>query len=409
MVYSTLDRKKDTNIDIVLLLYWIALVFWQNINPGATGSSADTLLKTVLILVLFVYYISHAGKFSAFSVGCVFFLAANAALSFFLESFFSLRSMLTYFFPVSFAFLSCCVGGKFEITRLKLLRFMRVIIVVVLYMAIYAVLTTPEKFFNALSTQNAYGNELHSFLYSSHEYGMYLMAGIVSCILCYDLDVHRTKKKNVFLLICAAFFLINLILTYSRTSMLATALIIFSYMFLNRKRRVAKLFLSVAVVGLLSIMVFPVFRNYFFEIMLKGNNDAGRGNLAILAVDTFKEGYWYEKLWGQGAMTMRDFFQEETTHASVHNAYLQVLLHFGIIPLCIMISFIVAQLVASIKLTKRNRVFGVLWLGLTLACCSTMLTNTTVLFSSPIDSYFLTIFTVTIPRYVKNAIYNNNF
>ena len=106
---------------------------------------------------------------------------------------------------------------------------------------------------------------------------------------------------------------------------------------------------------------------------------------------------------------MGNFFRQEAEHASVHNAYLQTMLYFGTIPLCIMACFLVSQLVANVKLAMQNRTLGVLFVGLTLSCSSMMLTNTAVLFSSPIDSFFLTVFTILVPMYVRNAVKKQGF
>ena len=399
----------DTNIDLVFLLYWGVLVFWQNVNPGSTGSFADTLIKTCLILFLVVYYLLHTSAFSAKAFALVVIFGANMAISYLNETSISLRNILTYFFPVVFAFLSCCTGARFQINRKKLLRFMQVIIAIVFYMAIYAIVATPEKFFRALTTSTAYGNELTSFFVSNHEYGLYLMAGITACLLCFELDRKRTALKNLGLAICMAIFGVNLILTYSRTSMLATALIVLAYLLLNRKSRTAKLlFLFLLTVAVL-VAVIPQLREYFLKIVLKDNNLSGRDDLATLSGETFKGGSLREKIWGHGATSMAGFFREEADHASVHNAYLQVMLYFGITALGAMVLFLASQLVANIKLIKANRVLGVLFTGVTLACVSTMFTNTAVLFSSPIDSFFLTVFTVLVPRYVKNSIHQKNF
>lgn len=409
MQHSLKRSSQDTNIDIVFLLYWGVLVFWQNVNPGSTGSFADTAIKTALILMLVAYYLLHVSMINVRTLGVVFFLGGNLAISFLSESGVTLRNILTYFFPVVFAFLSCCTGGRFEIDKRKLLRFMRILIGIVSYMAIYAVVTKPEKFLNALSTSNAYGNELTSFFVSSHEYGMYLMAGIAACILCFELESKRTKMKNAILAICLVLFFVNLLLTYSRTAMLATALIVLPYMILNRHRRLPKAMLALFALVLLFVLLVPTLRQYTFDILLKGNNDAGRGELASLAMKAFREGNLPDKLWGQGATAMSAFFKEETSHSSAHNAYLQTMLYFGIVSLCIMICFLLSQLVANIRLARRNRTLGVLFAGLTLACASMMLTNTAVLFSSPIDSFFLTVFTILVPMYVRNALVNLRF
>ena len=410
MMQSALRGKgRSNNIDLALLAYWGILVFWQNINPGSTGSTADTLIKTGLIVFLAGYYILHAEPFGRRSVLLMLAFALSMSLSFVAESTFSLRMLLTYFFPVAFAFCAFCPGGNFQINKKRLLRFMYAIILIVLYMALYALIATPQKFFSALSASSAYGNELTSFFASNHEYGLYLMAGIVACLVCIEMDGQKGFWKKLLFFVAIPLFLANLVLTYSRTAMLATVLIFAACVFLNHKSRFAKLLLIGFIVVAAVVAAVPALHEYFLKIVLKDNNLAGRDELASLAMDTFKNGAFFEKIWGQGASATASFFREETDHASVHNAYLQVLLYFGISGLFAMVSVLLLQLRGAFWLIKRDRFLGVIQIGLVFACASMMLTNTAVLFSSPIDSYFLTMFTIVVPRYVGNAVQMGEF
>ena len=399
----------DTNIDLVFLLYWGVLVFWQNVNPGSTGSTADTLLKTCLILFLVAYYLLHTSTFSVRALAFVVLFGANMAISFLAESAITLRNILTYFFPVAFAFLSLCTGGDLEISQKKLLRFMRIIIGMVLYMALYAVVATPQKFIGAFLASGAYGNELSSFFISNHEYGTYLMAGIAACIVCIELEKDRSFWKNLLYGASLILFFVNLILTYSRTSMLATALIIAAYVALNRKSRLVKKVFAVLVTLTVAVLATPFLRNYFFRFVLKENNLAGRDDLADLAMSAFKQGTLWDQIWGRGATATSFLLREELNRISVHNAYLQILLCFGVMGLLALLVFIMTQLWSNLKLIKKNRFLGVLFVGLTFACASTMFTNTAILFSSPIDSFFLTMFTILVPRYVRKAVLAGTF
>ncbi len=405
----TPKNPNDTNIDLVFLLYWGALVFWQSINPGSTGSMADTLIKTCLICFLVAYYLWHTSAFGTRALGLVALFGLNMALSFLSETSITLRSILTYFFPVAFAFLALCTGGRFQIKKQKLLRFMHIIIVMVLYMALYAIIVTPQKFIGALSASGAYGNELSSFFISNHEYGTYLMAGITACIVCIELEKDRSFLKNLLYGASLVLFCVNLILTYSRTSMLATALIVLAYVVLNRGSRFGKKVLIFLVASVVAVLTVPFLRDYFFRVVLKENNLAGRDDLASAAIEIFEGGGLVQKLWGQGATLVSSLLRDEAGHASAHNAYLETLLCFGFWGLCAMLLFMFSQLIASLKILKSQPFIGVCSIGLIFACASTMFTNTAVLFSSPIDSFFLTMFTILVPRYVRNAVLAGTF
>lgn len=83
---------------------------------------------------------------------------------------------------------------------------------------------------------------------------------------------------------------------------------------------------------------------------------------------------------------------------------LQVLIYYGVVGLAFMIGFIVCRLISSTKLMKASRFLGALNVALTVTCALLMLTNTAIVFNSPIDSFFLTAFTIVIPKYIENAV-----
>ena len=97
----------------------------------------------------------------------------------------------------------------------------------------------------------------------------------------------------------------------------------------------------------LCIMFIPALRTFFYSIVFKGNASASRDVLFSMALDYYDEGNLVEKLWGQGITESRQFFERETSHGSVHNAYLQILLYFGVVVVIFIIALFVCQLYAD--------------------------------------------------------------
>ena len=81
----------------------------------------------------------------------------------------------------------------------------------------------------------------------------------------------------------------------------------------------------------------------------------------------------------------------------------------GAVGLLFLLSFLTSQIWESICFIKRDRFLGSVSLGLVLMAMLMMFTNTPIVFTSPIDSYFLTIFMFVVPKYVRNAISKNRF
>ena len=405
---TTKNFRKEHRIDIIFLLYWGIMIFWQNINPGKTGTLIDTIIKTFLLLFLVVYYFTHTRNNNK-HILLFSLLACNMLLSLCIEFSLSIRILLNYIYPVLIIFLFFILGGNYQITKSQLIRFSNGIICIVLYAALYAVILMPDKFANAFQINNAYGYELSSFFISSHEYALYLMGGIVSCMLCLELNQSLTKVRKLFYIICMGLFGINLILTYSRTILVGTICIFFVNALLNKKSKLAKFTWLGMFLVIVLILFVPKINHFVFNIILKGNNLAGRDDLAVLAIRTFKNAPLIEKIWGQGVTKIQTIFRFTTHHTSVHNAYLQIILYFGISNLIFIVSFLLVCLKKVIKSIKKNRVVGGLCTALNISCIIIMLFNTATVFTSSVDSFFLTIFMVIMPYYVSNAINAGTF
>lgn len=409
-MYSEKNTSKyQNNVDIVFFIYWAVLVLWQNINPGGTGTMYDTLIKTALFGITIVYFLLHTkgNNFKYFGVFIIF--AINILISFLSERYVSLRTILNYFFPVLLSFFTLIIGSKYEIRKSQLIRFLNCVIAVVLYTALYAMLFMPEYFVNALSIDSAYGNELSSFFYSNHEYALYLLSGIISCIFIIELDKGIHLFRKILYVVCGIIFGINLILTFSRTFILGAVSFFAIYLIFNRKSKFAKLIFVLVILVLLVIIFIPQANEFFIKIVLKDNNLAGRDDLSDLAVKTFNDSSLFQKLWGQGVTKMQSLFTDVTSHQSVHNAYLQILLCFGVSGLMAILLFLFTRFLNSIKIIRHNRFIGVANTAMVISCFAVMFFNTTMLFNSSVDSFFLTVFMIIVPKYVGNAILNDTF
>ena len=404
------NNYKNPNhfLHIVFFLYWAVLVIWQNIGEYTAGTTIDTVLKMILLASLAISYFLNIQNAK---IDWIYFLLLlifiiTQMTTFYLDGNFSLSIIVSYVFPSLLLFLSCVYGSNYKISKKEYVIFLNCVIVVVAYTAIYAVIFKTEQFLSAFSISSAYGNELSSFFVSNHEYGMYLIAGIVGCIVCLELKKDEPLKRKLIYLLCILLFIPNLILTYSRTSIFAMVGFLIVYIMFTGKSKTKILFIIGVAVIVIVFALFDTFREFVLKIVLKENNLAGRDDLYKTAIEHFKNGKPIQKLFGRGIQASREYLESATSHESVHNAYLQVLLYFGILGLTFMISFIVCRAIAAIKLIKTNRFFGVLSLGLVAVCSLIMFSNTAFIFNSPIDSFFLTTFTILMPKYLENEIKN---
>ena len=400
---------EKSNVHIIFLIYWGVLVAWQNLSAVTNRSGLDLLIKVGLLGMLTVYVLTH-NRFALRKPLIIWIcLCGCLIVTFVSKETWSLGVLVSYAFPILFVFLTLVIGGEFTINKEQLITFLNVVIAVVFYMAVYAIAFCTDQFASAFSITSAYGNELSSFLISSHEYGLYLVGGITSCLICLYYKQTDSLKAKMPYIISLTLFVPNLILTFSRTSLVGMACVLIVFILLSKSGKLKRTMILFVVAFALCMMLIPALRIFFFAIVFKGNATSGRDILFSMALDYYDEGSIVEKLWGQGITASRLFFERETSHGSVHNAYLQILLYFGVIVLVFIIAFLLAQFYADLKLIKANRFWGAMSFGVHLMCVALMMTNTVYLFNSSIDSYFLTVFAIIVPKYVRNSIYAGNF
>ena len=394
------------NVSFMFVVYWGILVLWQNVSGAEARGTIDLLIKVGLMAYFVCFYLLQARTFKVKGL-LVFLLAMSLMITASTESQLSLSNIVAYAYPVIILFVVYGLGDNLQINRTQLLAFCNCVIGITLYAAVYAVIFCWDQFAGALSLDYAYGNELSSFFISNFEYGMYLVAAIVSALLCLSLTPNRTIGKSLFYMAAIALFAVNLILTFSRTSILSLAVFLFVYLWLG-KRKWRKWFFLFAIIVLV-LFAIPKISRFVIEIVFKNDNMAGRDVLFERGLQYYQSGSIVEKIFGFGISETYQYFDKHYDHGSVHNGYLQILLYYGAVGMLSLLGFLLCQVVGSIKLLRKDRMVGVAVLGLNLSAMLIMVTTTATIFNSSIDSFFLTIFFIITPKYIKNSIYAGEF
>ncbi len=399
---NTLQKQPfSKSVGFLFVCYWTILVAWQNISGVSARTNVDLIIKFGLLVWFVLFYIMRLKTLSP-KIFFVFLLGTALLVPAICKESISFSMIISYVYPLLFITMVYGVGDQFIITKQHLLIFCNWIIVITLYSSIYALIFCWEQFSGALQLSNAYGNELSSFFVSNHEYGMYLLAAVVSCLLCLQLSPPQTRLKT-FYIVALGLFGINLILTFSRTALFALAIILIIFAVLGRgsmRRWIICLF----IVGLTALLLIPQLSDYFYRIILKENHLSGRDVLYDYAIAYYSQGTLTDKIFGHGISQTNRFLRTITTLKSFHNAYFQVLITFGAVGLGALLLFLTTQIIASVRFIKQDRFLGSLFLGLIVSASAMMFTNTAIVFTSPIDSYFLTIFMFVVPKYIRNAI-----
>lgn len=410
---SNLKKDKIRNkshLHINLYVYWVLLMAWQLFRPTSNRSLVDILVKVCLILFLIVsaarirllYPKSNAIIFILFT----FYMLLNMFVN---EKAFNASIIITYFFPILFSFFFLIRLSYYQITKEEYFKFLNLIIIADLVMVGYSLIFQFGKFKNALTITNAYGYELSSFFLSNHEYALYLLLGFQSCLFCYHFITDTKRNGNTKYIFIALLFLINIVLTFSRTALLGAAVLIIVYILLSKNNRVRNIMIFSIIILFLLLLFSDTMRNFVLKIVLKDNNDAGRLEMWDYGIRAFNDSSILEKIIGQGySKVLNDLFLF-SNHKSFHNAYIQVLLQYGIIGFIFFVGIILTSILNGIKTMRKNRFLGVMFVSMSLSMIAYMFTNTTLIMQSSIDSYILTIFIIIIPKYVNNSIEQNLF
>jgi len=395
------------SVAFLLVFYWAVLVAWQNISSAEARSSVDVVIK-VGLLAYFSWFYLRRGRLVSGKILWVLLLAVFLLVTAFSETEFPLSNVIAYGYPVIFLTMVYGLGDRYEITRKQLLGFCNWVIGIVLYACIYAFIFCQDQFIGILAVSQAYGNELTSFFLSSHEYGMYLACAMVSCGLCLKYNNQMTRIRKAFYIVVLAVFDLNLVLTFSRTSMAGLAVFLLVFI-LTEKGRLKWWILGMLLVLGIIILSSPELSDYVYRIVLKENNMANRDNLISGGIRYYQAGSLLEKMFGYGIYDTRIYFEYYLRNGSVHNAYLQVLLYYGAAGFCFLIVFLLTQIAVAVKMIRVDRFFGSVRLGLVGMALLMMFTNTAIIFTSPIDSYFMTVYMFVVPKYVGNAIVRHRF
>lgn len=384
-----------------LFFYWMILVIWQNAFFFGTRSVMDIIFKMFMLAYLVFSFIKIRRKFSNQLLIGLFVL--TQIFTFFMEKELSMGVLISYIYSCVIIVLVYGIGNRIVLKEKEVIIFLNSIIGLSLFAAIYAIIFCTKHFISVFQITNAYGNELMSFFESSHEYGLYISAAIVCCIICIDITKKEGVRKRIFYFVALMILIPNLILTFSRTAILGLVCYGAIYIFFAGKSVLRKWIYAGILFAIVMYLFVPDINMFVNNIVFKKNNLAGRGTLVNVAIDLFKQGSLIEKLFGYGIYYSREYVKLMTSHESVHNAYLQVLLQFGVVGLFWFVGALVKLIADAIKVMKYDRYWGATFLGIVVWASAMMMTNTFLIFTSSIDCYFLTIFAIIMPKYAMNS------
>jgi O-antigen ligase len=402
-----IEKNNNDRIKVYLIIpfYWCILLLWQVFRPVANRSLIDVAFK-LLFLLSMIGYIVIKSLYNKINLTkllllIVYALCQIATLvgnndavnrSNFVDPIFSIILFFVFFILISDSLIS---------TR-QMVLYSNIMIVIVCILCFYADFFQFDKIMNALHTTSAYSNAVSSILVSNHEFGLYLCFGIASCTFCI---MNKPNKKLIYYIMIVLFSL-NLILTFSRTSLLS---IIVSgvLVILVRKKHLTIFTLAVIAIGLI-VSFNPEVNNFVFNIVLRVNTTSSRSDLYIAGINLFMNGGFFEKLFGIGYNNTIEAAKLFIGNNSFHNAYITILLNGGIMMMLFFLLIVMKSMIISIKCIKLNKSAGVYMIMVLIIALFYMGTQTPIIFSSDLLSFMITSFTFIVPKYYYNSIMSQN-
>jgi len=400
------SKKKEKNIISVMFVYWISIIIWQTIRPVGNRSLIDTAMKIALFFPLLSYGWKHEKMTQntvTFSYFLVFFItqmitlitdSGEVGLSQLITIVFMMMEVVIF---LIFLFRETCRLSMIE-------KFCSSLVIVAIVMSFYNMIFNFDTFIYTFSGGGgSYGHECASFLYSNHEFALYLSVSILSLFWSFFRKKTSVLKFAVILTILA----LNLLSTYSRTAILGLIIALSILIFFYDK----KIFIYFLIIGIIALIV--ILNNEFlyklvFKQVLKGTFenegvlDEERAGMYVHEMNAFLNGTWFQKIFGQGYAGASKY--------GGHDAYLIVLLTGGVCMMAFFLFIIAFGFYHAYQVLRRDKLLGAFLIGFIVFALLYMFAQTPILFYSSMDSFFVTMIAVMIPFYTSNGIrWETNF
>jgi len=397
------------SICFVFFLYWFVLVAWQNMGGAELRGVADTMIKLLLLGYLLWSFFRKSRKIKRNIALLMVLFAFTQLITLYTKETISFYILVTYCFTTLFLLLTYGLGDSFEITQSTLIHFFYCIIAVVLYTIVYTIAVEPEQYATAFGANVGYGSEFHAFFISNNEFAIYCFYGVVAAVLLADMDSRIGILGKHLILLVATVFLMHVVISFSRVNIVCTVAFLILYVTFYKRSKCRKWVWTLVLFCIAGCLISSEIRVFLYEVAFKSGIVSSREELLKTAVDYYTRGSLFAQLFGYGITESRSYLEGRLGLGSVHNGYVQVLLYYGVTGLIWMLAMLGSQLVDSLRMLRKDKFVASFSIGLIFVAAANMVTSTQIVFTSPIDSFFLTAMFVVIPKYIRNAVKNDRF
>ncbi len=391
------ERIVKHGIAKIMLYYWILVILWQTFRFVENRSLMDSLVKISLFGIVLLHSLYNRDTRHSEKITALLVLFSLTQFITIIRDTLSIGSVITIVFMFMQIIVFLIMQRDEEISEDSLDWLGMMIILVGVIMGLYSIFFKTQRFVRAFTSAGSYGSECKSFLYSNHEYGLYLSAGIIFAVR----TLFRKRSNVVLSAFVISFLAANLISTFSRTAIIGCVVGVIILSFAIGGKRACHIFLAIGI-AICLITLDANLRSFFFRKILKNSItdsgsvvDKGRASMYRDEWLYFLSGSSLEKLFGRGYNGNR---------AAGHDAYLMILNTGGICEFLFFAAIILWSFYNALISFRIHRETGALCFALQTLVLLYMIAQTPILFYSTMDSFFITMLFVLIPLYVSNHL-----
>ncbi len=316
-------------------------------------SSFLPIFDYVAIIIFFVLSYIVRQSFSRNAIICSLCVVLTLGLGVFLSYFNGINnnSWITVI-GISFNFL-LYINAAYNFpgfsTEQQIYNVFKLVNIVGLTVCVYNVITNIGDIMSLSLTSNAYSANFCSIYQGRNAFGFVLCIFIFSA---FGLFIFIKEKKYLFSL---AFFFVNLILTFSRSSILFSGIIILLFYLLDSKNSIKRKLLYTFIatlIGMIGIIIYSTYSDFIEHFLLRSDYaDSNRIDYWELALDKFAD----SPLFGYGPGCALPILSVLGSNAgsSFHNTYVEIIA-WGGISFIIVYIYIYASVFKSISIIKYH-------------------------------------------------------
>lgn len=397
---TTMTRIKNLNssfLESTISFYIIFALLLQIIGVDSKGSVYDTLYKAVILSIFAIAIIIYSLKRKLVSLNffyIVFLFITLQIISIIIADHGSIYSLSIIGYYLIMLSLTVIFLGKGIIQVSQFTILCRNFVIFMLLASLFNFVVNFEDLLGLTLTQTSYNYNFSSFFDSRNTFSYFLYIAIVlnTFLLVY-------KKNKFFYSISGIFLFINLLLTFSRSSLLALFVFLLIFVLSTAKIKNKIILIYLVALSLILVLINEKVVNLILYIFRPEVGLTGRTQIFDIGFKYFLSN---NVLFGSGYVRPLDHLLLFTNNVTYHNTYISILVYGGLL-LMSFYTLLLYYIFNNIRLLYRfNKNISMFFLSLMASYLAYSIVEEQLLFFTSVSSFIITILLVLYPKLVLN-------